>query len=800
MKKLYLLLSFLLLSAAGILHAQTARVQVIHNASDAAAQNVDVWLNNTKLLSNFAFRTATPFIDAPAGTPITIAIQAPGSTSAANPIWSQTYTLEASQTYILVANGLVSQSDYNPFKPFDIYVKPSAKEASASNTTTDVLVFHGSTDAPTVDVVETGVGAGTIIDNMVYGQFAGYLSLPTADYLLDVRDETGTLTVARYAAPLQSLGLGGQALTVVASGFLNPSANNNGPAFGLYVALATGGELIPLPLYNPPSARIQVIHNAADAAAEQVDVWINDSKAIVNFPFRSATPFIDMPANTPLTVAIQPPGSTNASNPIWSQSFTLEPGKSYVLVANGLVNQNDYNPFKPFDIYVKPDAKEASASGNTTDVLVFHGSTDAPTVDVVETGIGAGTIIDNMAYGQFAGYLSLPTADYMLEVRDETGAVTVARYAAPLQTLGLGGQSLTVLASGFLNPGNNSNGPAFGLYVALASGGNLIPLPLTPPTARIQVIHNAADAAAEQVDVWVNEAKAINGFAFRTATPFIDVPANTPLTVAIKPTGSTNPANPLWSATYTLDPYNAYILVANGLVNQNGYNPFKPFDIYLKPEAKEASAFNTTTDVLVFHGSTDAPVVDVVEVGVGAGTIIDNFAYGDFAGYLSLPTADYALAIRDETGTVTVATYAAPLQTLGLGGQALTVLASGFLNPSVNSNGAAFGLFVALPSGGDLIPLPIVTSLNERTDNNLRIFPNPANNKLQISFEAENNQRLQAEVYNIAGSLVKSQLIENSKGGAVISTLDVSDLKAGVYMLQLRSGELSQTRKLYITR
>lgn len=71
---------------------------------------------------------------------------------------------------------------------------------------------------------------------------------------------------------------------------------------------------------------------------------------------------------------------------------------------------------------------------------------------------------------------------------------------------------------------------------------------------------------------------------------------------------------------------------------------------------------------------------------------------------------------------------------------------------------------------------------------------------MQISFEAELNQRLQAEVYNVAGSLVKSPLNESNKGGAVNSTLDVSDLKAGVYMFHLPSGELSQTRKLYITR
>lgn len=548
------------------------------------------------------------------------------------------------------------------------------------------------------------------------------------------------------------------------------------------------------------TARLQVIHNSADAAAAQVDVWINNSKALSSFAFRTATPFIDVPGNTPLTVAVQPPGSTSASNPLWSETYTLEPGQSYVMVANGLVSASGHNPFKAFDIFVKPSAKEAAATNSTIDVLVFHGATDAPVVDVVETGIGAGTIIDYMAYGQFAGYLTLPTADYVLDVRDQTGTLTVARYLAPLQTSNLGGSALTVLASGFLNPASNNNGPAFGLFVALPTGGELIPLPLVSPNARIQVIHNAADVAASQVDVWINQSKALNNFAFRSATPFVEVPSNTTLTVAIKPTGSTTPENALWSETFTLEPYNSYVLVANGLENQNGYNPFKPFNIFVKPNAKEASTSANTTDVLVFHGSTDAPMVDVVEVGAGAGTIIDNFAYGEFAGYLSLPTADYALAVRDETGTVTVATYAAPLQTLGLGGKALTVLASGFLNPAINNNGPAFGLFVALPDGGSLIPLPVVTSVNERHNNNLRIFPNPASDRVNVSLELSISETIQVDVYNIAGSLIKSlQIGENLQRNQAFS-LDVSDLKSGIYMLHLRSATISQTRKLYINR
>jgi len=55
------------------------------------------------------------------------------------------------------------------------------REAATEATNTDVLVHHGSTDAPTVDVFETLVPAGTLVDNAPYGAFAGYLELGTAD-------------------------------------------------------------------------------------------------------------------------------------------------------------------------------------------------------------------------------------------------------------------------------------------------------------------------------------------------------------------------------------------------------------------------------------------------------------------------------------------------------------------------------------------------------------------------------------------------------------------------------------------
>lgn len=205
-------------------------------------------MNETLLLDDFTFRTASPFVDAPAGEEFTIAIQGPDSSSPENPIWSQNYTLEAGETYILVADGIVSQSGYSPSTPFDIAVYPMGREMANMKDMTDVLVHHGSTDAPTVDVYETSVVNGEIIDDLMYAGFAGYLELGTLNYVLEIRDEAGQNTVAAYEAPLAALGLEGAAITVIASGFLNPDNNSNGPAFGLYVALSAGGDLIPLPL------------------------------------------------------------------------------------------------------------------------------------------------------------------------------------------------------------------------------------------------------------------------------------------------------------------------------------------------------------------------------------------------------------------------------------------------------------------------------------------------------------------------------------------------------------------------
>ena len=454
------------------------------------------------------------------------------------------------------------------------------------------------------------------------------------------------------------------------------------------------------------------------------------------------------------------------------------------------MSASGYDPATAFTLEVYDMGREAATDPTNTDVLVHHGSTDAPTVDVVEVGAGAGTIVDDLAYSEFQGYLELPTADYAIEVRDETGTVTVAAYEAPLATLGLDGAAVVAVASGFLDPSVNSDGPAFGIWAALPTGGDLVALPVS--TARVQVIHNSADLAAEVVDVYINDALAVDDFTFRTATPFIDFPSSIEVPIAIAPSNSTSSADAIATFPVTLGRNETYVVVADGIVSATGYDPAPPFGLEVYDMGREIANDPANTDVLVHHGSTDAPTVDVVETGVGAGTIVDDISYTEFQGYLELPTVDYIIDVRDETGTATVATYGAPLSTLGLDGAAITVVASGFLDPSVNSDGPAFGLWVALEAGGPLVELPDqALSVADVAFNDAILYPNPATNQLNLAGNLNPGSELR--IIDMQGRVLLSQPVE-----AETNVIDVSNLSSGLYQLILSNGSSVTGSKKFI--
>jgi len=239
---------------------QPSQSQFIHNAADPAAQTVDIYFGEERVLDDFSFRDATSFIDVlPAGIPVDVGVAPGGSGGPGDIIDSQTVTFDPDSTYTVVANGVLDPSQFvdNPDgEPiaFEFFVESGAK-ATAGSGEVDLRAVHGATDAPTVDIEE---GTTTLLDDLTYRDV-------TTDYLTVTAEEKQILVTPgnedNVLAPFEVdlSGLGGNAATVLASGFLDPEANQDGPGFALVAALPNGDvETFPpeddIPIYE---ARLQ---------------------------------------------------------------------------------------------------------------------------------------------------------------------------------------------------------------------------------------------------------------------------------------------------------------------------------------------------------------------------------------------------------------------------------------------------------------------------------------------------------------------------------------------------------------
>lgn len=440
------LLTSILVLASLSLSAQTARLQVIHNSPEPT---VDVYLDGGLLLDNFAFRTATGFIDAPADAPITIDIAPETSTSAGDAIYSITTTLTAGETYVAIASGIVGDLT----TPFELWVQDGIRE-SAAGSGVDFIGVHGSPDAPTVDIGARGVAL--LLDDVSFGDISGYLNVPAGPYILDVTPGDDNFTiVGSFDADLS--GLDGGSAVVFASGLLGGM-----PDFGLYAALADG-TVVPFAAVAPQTTNLQVIHNAADPT---VDVYVNGVLTVDNFAYRTATPFVAVPAEVPVLIQIAPETSASADEAIASFSGTFRADREYVAIATGIVG----DATTPFDIVFQGNIRQSNTSGEVQ-FIAYHGSTDAPAVDIVADG--ALTLLDDVAYGQVSRYIQVPAASYTLDVNTADGLTTVVSFTADLS--GLAGGNAVVFASGLL-----AGSPDFGLYAALPDG-TVIAFPMMSP-------------------------------------------------------------------------------------------------------------------------------------------------------------------------------------------------------------------------------------------------------------------------------------------------------------------------------
>jgi Domain of unknown function (DUF4397)/Secretion system C-terminal sorting domain len=436
---------------ANLTYAQnTARVQVIHNSP---TPTVDVYANGAKLLDNFAFRTATPFIDVPAGVTINLGVGLGTSQSVNDTLVNFPVVLQAGKRYVVVANGIVG----NAAKPFRLAVTDMGAETATSATNVGIAFFHGSPDAPNVDILS---GTSKLFSNIAYGSFGSYLNVPAnATYPIAVTPAGANSTVVgSYEANLSFWA--GKTAVIFASGLLGSTNSND--KFEPWVALSNGGTFALKSVANPNEpkpreARLQVIHNSPTPT---VDIYVNGNKLLDNFAFRTATPYISVPAGVDLNIGVGGATSASVRDTIVNFKVKLDSGKTYVAIAYGVVG----SATAPFRLAVTDAGREKSADANNVDINFFHGSPDAPTVDILA---GGNVLFNDRSFGHFDTYKSVPAnATYRLAVTPGNDNNTiVARYDANLSFWK--GNTAIVMATGFLGGGTTPFEP----WVVLSSGG-----------------------------------------------------------------------------------------------------------------------------------------------------------------------------------------------------------------------------------------------------------------------------------------------------------------------------------------
>ncbi len=309
-------------------------------------------------------------------------------------------------------------------------------------------------------------------------------------------------------------------------------------------------------------------------------------------------------------------------------------------------------------------------------------------------------------------------------------------------------------------------------------------------TAQVQIIHNSPYPT---VDIYVDGTVALTEVEYRACTGLLDLPVNT--TVGIAPTGG----DVIAEFPFELATDGSYVVTASGIVA----NEDTPFDL-LASGLEQTAQDDDSFALKVLHGVTDAPAVDIYANGT---LLVENLAFGDYAGYLQVPAADYTIDVTAHGSSAAVASFSAPLATLELNGGSGVVYASGFLAPTETDS--AFTLILATPSGytvelpasetalaadNDYENIPTNFTLNQN-------YPNPFNPSTTISFSLNKTGYVEAEIRDINGKFVKSLMSGFQNAGQAKLNWDGTNnlgryVSAGVYLYSVKIDENIKTKKM----
>jgi hypothetical protein len=550
------------------------------------------------------------------------------------------------------------------------------------------------------------------------------------------------------------------------------------------------------------SRLVQIIHNSADTALTELDIYVNDSLVADNLAFRTATAFLTVPdqqGDTPTRIYINPSNSLDTADYYLRSDIPSEAG-NYLAAVAGTLFQTPYTPQQTFRIDYLSNARITGSSPDNADVVFYHGSDDSPTIDIGEIGLNFPDVwVDDISYGQFSNYRTLGDSIYRIGLYDEESIILAISYAGFFKGPEHDGKAYALIASGFQIPEFNAFGPLFSMFIVGSDGGafqEMLPANVLD-SASVQLIHAMPDQASSVVDIYLNNEIWLNDFSFRSATPFLNIPANRNLRLAVCASTSTDTVGAYFDELLYLSTTN-YTMVLAGMTNPSGFNPAEPVRLSVRDNARKAAIDNDEIDMLFYHAIPDGGTMDFKSIMPIVTTLTNNMNFGsyNFPSYLEITPYDFSLNLTDESGSTVYNSFLFPALSENLAGEAIVMLALGFLNPENNQAGSGAGFWYTTAAGGSLIECTKVTG-NESINNesNFIVSPNPTSDFVRINLKNAPKNETEIRLFDLHGKQHYQAFLTGKEDQFTFST---STFSSGLYIVEIRNSNFLQRWKLQI--
>jgi hypothetical protein len=272
------------------------------------------------------------------------------------------------------------------------------------------------------------------------------------------------------------------------------------------------------------------------------------------------------------------------------------------------------------------------------------------------------------------------------------------------------------------------------------------------------------------------------------------------------------------SGTFTFTQNDAYTyIIACEPTSNTLQTTYAPSEISWKTATVVShGCFNNTTQNL--------SVIPILNIGTGTGVlsgkITEGQGYGARGANVNAPGSPIGgLSIKG--GRNPGGNIVAQGRTDGSGGYTLTGLpASGpgehyFIlvdvpgldtnntyHRAINTNSMAFTNLDFVVDSAKINPTYYTANVKEIKfeDQMVTIYPNPTNGILHMNFELKQAENISIKLSDINGKMIRTILPSDQYFGTDLKMhTDVSDLKSGVYLMQIRIGDADRTAKIVIT-